>query len=552
VTSADAQLERLSGRREAWAVMGPRDRARLLRQCLSRIPDVAEEWVRRGCEAKGIPADSPLAGEEWLAGPMTTARILRQFIETLEADGVAALGPARRLMNGQTAVSVFPRTAFDRLLFFGMRAEVWLPPGAPASRGALYRDRRAGGIARGGVALVLGAGNVAAIGPLDAVTLMVAADHVALLKLNPVNDYLDRVLGRVFQPLVDAGFLAIVTGGADLGAALCRHALVDRIHLTGSHRTYEAIVWGGTPEERARRKAAAEPAIRVPVSAELGCVTPVLVVPGPWSDADLDFQARHVASMVAHNGSFNCVAAKVLVLPARWDRRNAFVARVGAALARTPARKAYYTGASDRYAAFMSHYPGAAVVGPRARDSVPWTIAHGVTLQAGEYALTEEAFCGVLSTVDIDAPDPQSFLARAVEAVNRDIWGTLSSVMLVHPRTLADHRSDVDRALLDLRYGAVAVNAWSGVMFALGTTSWGAYPSEDPDRVESGRGVVHNTLLIDCPQKSVLWAPFRMRPTPVWFADHRTLAEVGRRMTDFEVKPAISKLPGILAAALRG
>ena len=46
-----------------------------------------------------------------------------------------------------------------------------------------------------------------------------------------------------------------------------------------------------------------------PFSAELGCVTPVLVVPGPWSESDLDFQARHVAGMVAQNASFNCNAA---------------------------------------------------------------------------------------------------------------------------------------------------------------------------------------------------------------------------------------------------
>jgi hypothetical protein len=545
-------LDRLSARRQAWVALGTRDRARLLRACLDRIPGVAEEWVRRGCQAKGIDPNSPLAGEEWMSGPMTVARGLRLFIETLDAGGLASLGPTRRLMNGQLAVEVFPRSGFDRLLYAGMRAEVWIQAGAPDSRGALYRRKAAGEAGAGRVALVLGAGNVSAIGPLDAVTLLVVDDDVVLLKLNPVNEYLQPIFEQVFEPLIVAGFMALVGGGADEGAALCRHPLIGRIHLTGSHRTYDAILWGSTPEERARRRAASDPAVGVPVTAELGSVTPVLVVPGPWSDSDLEFQARHVAAMVAHNASFNCVAAKVLILPARWDRRDAFVGRLRAALARTPARQAYYPGAADRYAAFMSRYPSALVLGERAPGAVPWTLAPNVTSKPGEYALTEEAFCGVLSIVDVDADGASGYLSRAVQVANHDIWGTLSCVMLVHPETQRNFSSDVDRALLDLRYGGIGVNVWSGVIFAIGTTSWGASPGARPEAIQSGCGVMHNALLVDHPEKSVMWAPFRIRPTPVWFPEHRTLDQVGRAMTAFETRPSIFKLPGILAAALRG
>ncbi len=508
--------------------------------------------MRRGCEAKGIDPDSPLAGEEWLLGPAAVARTIRLFLDTLESGGAAAPCPSRRLMNGQTALEVFPRSMFDRLLFLGMRAEVWLKPGAPDTRGALYVDKTAGRPTGGGVAVVLGAGNVAAIGPLDAVTLLVMSDYVVLLKLNPVNEYLEPVIANLFAPLIDAGYLRVMCGGPEVGAELCRHPLVDRIHLTGSRRTYESIVWGATPEERARRKAASDPVTRVPVTAELGCVTPVLVVPGPWSDGDLEFQARHVASMVTHNASFNCVSAKVLVLPSKWDRREAFLARIESALSRTPARRAYYPGAGDRYAEFMRHYPGAKVLGQPVPGGVPWTLACDVTARAGEHALTEEAFCGVLATIEIDSPDAPTFLNRAVQVANREIWGSLSCMLLVHPRTLADHRPEVDRALIELRYGAIGVNVWSGAIFAVGTTSWGAYPEQDGYSNASGVGAMHNTLLIDHPQKSVMWAPFRIRPTPVWFANHRTLDDLARRMTDFEVRPSVRKLPGLLAAALRG
>src|SRR6185437_14398779 len=104
------------------------------------------------------------------------------------------------------------------------------------------------------------------------------------------------------------------------------------------------IVWGSDPAERARRKEQGEPLNSRPFSAELGCVTPIIVVPGPWSHSDLEYQARHVASMVAQNASFNCNAAKVLLTAKGWLQGKAFLASVEKALAAVPPRKAYYPG----------------------------------------------------------------------------------------------------------------------------------------------------------------------------------------------------------------
>src|SRR5262249_59929201 len=100
-----------------------------------------------------------------------------------------------------------------------------------------------------------------------------------------------------------------------------------------------------------------------PFTAELGCVTPMIIVPGPWSASDMDFQARQVASMVAQNASFNCNAAKVLVTARGWLQRKTFLEKVERALALARPRSAYYPGAHDRYRAFLEHYPEARVVG---------------------------------------------------------------------------------------------------------------------------------------------------------------------------------------------
>jgi hypothetical protein len=262
----------------------------------------------------------------------------------------------------------------------------------------------------------------------------------------------------------------------------------------------------------------------------------VLVVPGAWSESDLRFQAEHVAGMVAHNASFNCNAAKVLVTARGWPQRAAFVEHLREALRRTPPRVAYYPGAQARHAGFVERYPQADVLGPRGDGVVPWTWIPDVPAREGEYALTSEAFCGVLAEVAVDASDAAGFLTRAVPLANDVLWGTLSCMVLVDPRTRRRDRAALDRALLDLRYGGIAVNAWAGLLYGIGNTPWGAYPGHTPQDIRSGTGTVHNGLFLDHPEKAVLEAPFRMWPKPVYFAGHRTLDRLGRHLTTFAAR----------------
>jgi len=183
---------------------------------------------------------------------------------------------------------------------------------------------------------------------------------------------------------------------------------------------------------------------------------------------------------------------------------------------------------------------------------VPWTIIPDVPADAGEYALTREAFCGVLAEVSLDVSDAPSFLREAVDFANQHVWGTLSCMMLIDFRTRTRYRHEFEQALADLRYGGIGVNAWTGANFALGEPSWGAFPGNALDNIRSGIGVVHNTMLFDHPQKAIVHAPFRLFPTPVWFADHRTLHQLGRLATLFEANPTWSKLPRIAWTGIRG
>lgn len=546
----DERVARVASKKDDWLRVGIPERIAYLKKCAEGILAVAERWVEGGCALKGIAPSSPLAGEEWLAGPMATLRNVRLLVESLEQGGQPKV-KVRTRAGGQSVAQVLPLNLQDRAVFSGMTAEVWIEPGKPASQGAIYRAANGEG-AVGKVSLVLGGGNVSSIPPMDVLYKLFVENEVVVLKMNPVNAFVGAHLEQAFRSLVDDGYLTIVYGGGDVGGQLAKHPKIDSLHVTGSDRTYDAIVWGSDPAERARRKAQDDPLNARPFSAELGCVTPILVVPGPWSHSDLEYQARHVASMVTQNASFNCNAAKVLVTAKGWLQRDAFLANVEKALAAVPARKAYYPGAEARYRGFIDHYAQAKVVGAVGEGVVPWTIIPDVSTDAGEYALTTEAFCGVIAEATLDESDPRRFLERAVDFANDRCWGTLSTCVLVHPSTAETYEVELDRAIANLRYGGIGVNCWPGLIYALGVTSWGAFPGHDRKDIQSGTGVVHNTMLFDHPQKSVVRAPFRMRPKPPYFADNKNTAEIGRKLVRYEAAPSWGKLIEVAMAAMRG
>ncbi len=57
----------------------------------------------------------------------------------------------------------------------------------------------------GGIAAVLGAGNISSIAPLDTIYELIAHNRVVALKLNPVTDPLLPVFERIFAPLIELG-----------------------------------------------------------------------------------------------------------------------------------------------------------------------------------------------------------------------------------------------------------------------------------------------------------------------------------------------------------
>jgi len=532
----------------------------LLRSVMAGVERVAADWVRSGCLAKGLDFESSSSGEEWLAGPAVTmrnARLLEESLTAVARDGKPPLGTGQRVRaDGRLEIDVFPARLEESALFAGFRAYCLMLPGVDLKAA---RERQAAFFGlhdpAGIVELVLGAGNVSAIPPTDVLHKMFAEGHVCVLKMNPVNEWVGPHLEQALAPLISAGYLRVVYGGAAVGTHLVNHPQVDEVHITGSDKTHDIIVWGPPGPERERRMAAGEPLLKKRITSELGNVSPVAIVPGEYTERELEFQAQNVASMVVNNGSFNCNAGKVIITGKSWKQRAAFLGKLRHILATIPVREAYYPGAFDRYESLVGGRANVERFGTGTRTALAWAFVPDLDPDDnGEMLYQVEPFCGVVSETALGSADPVEFLAAAATFMNERLWGTLNAAIVISPRDEAQPAvaAALDRAIVDLRYGTVAVNHWPGLGYGLITPAWGGHPSARPENVQSGIGWVHNTFLLAGIEKSVVRGPIKLWPKPAWFHDNRQAHAIGRQLVAFERSPGWLKVPGIAFAALRG
>ncbi len=564
----DRDLRCLADSRAHWVGTTVAERIAILGEIKGAVMSVAHGWVEAAAKSKGIAAGTALEGEEWLAGPYALMVYCNQMMRTLShVEGARHLDqvPMRELANGQLVARVLPNSVWDHVLLSGIKADVWMEPGVTRANirqhtAATY-DPASPRHKTGKVALVLGAGNVAAIAPLDVLHKLIAENEVVILKLNPINDYLAAFLQTALKSLVDRGVLRIVRGGKEIGEFLCNHPLVETIHITGAGATHDAIVWGAGAEGLAS-KAAGTPRNTRAITSELGAVCPTIVVPGPWSAADIAFQAEQVATQKLHNAGFNCVACQVLVVSRDWRQKAAFMSALERIFAHAAGRSLYYPGAAERLAAFSANNTNV--------RSVPCTGSGEVLIaslngQSSATVRTVEVFAPALGFAELAGADPELFLQDAIRFANEELYGTLGANIVIHPATIARiGRKRFEELLIGLRYGTIAVNTWTGVGFLTPQATWGAFPGHTLDDVQSGIGMVHNTCLFDRAQRTVVEAPFRpfprsllslsfaLLPRPPWFITHRRGRTLGRLLVAFQYRPGWLKIPRIFLNALLG
>merc|ERR1711939_769131 len=135
-------------------------------------------------------------------------------------------------------------------------------------------------------------------------------------------------------------------------------------------------------------------------------------------------------------------------------------------------------------------------------ERLPWALVT-VPADKAEYAVCNEAFAPILAIVELEA----DFFSTVVPYVN-DVYGRLSCTVVAHPAVEVSEAAKFNAMICDLNFGQICINTWSGAGFAMPGATWGAFPGETLDAVQSGIGVVCNSHLFDKPQKTVVRSPF--------------------------------------------
>lgn len=561
----DAALADLDAAKDKWVRLTPADRIALLAAMKDGIMKVAKGWADTSARKKGLTPGTAITGEEWIGGPYATMAGVNSLMATLsQIEGKNFIDhlPQRELPTGQLGVKVLPHSIWDRLLLSGVTAEVWMQKGITSANlkkhAAVAYDvpinQRVGK-----VALVLGAGNVAAITPLDVLQKLFLEDQVVILKMNPINDYLTDYFNVAMKPFIDGGYLRIVKGDGVGGAYLCEHPIVEELHITGSDATHDAIVWGVGDEGTANKKAGT-PKNTKRFTSELGSVSPTIVVPGPWSAADIRFQAENIATMKLHNSGHNCIATQALVMPKGWDKGADLMEALKKVIA-TSTRPTWYPGAKARLETYAER-GGKIEKVSRGKNAPPVVIGE---ISEDSHNRSCEVFGPALGVKELDGSDPEAFLIAAIDYANTQLWGTLGANILIHPKTI--RKIGINRfeeILADFRYGTIGINGWCGLGFLIAACPWGAYPGHTLEDVGSGIGTVHNAFMLENTEKVVVRAPWRpfprgllsgqftLLPRPPFFITNKRQHKIGEALTKFQYNPSWFKLPKIFFHALLG
>jgi len=414
-------------------------------------------------------------------------------------------------------LQVFPSTWSDRLSInslCGLEMETWIQPGKPATQG-----RELLGEKEGGIAVVLAAGNQSFLAVMDAVEQLFKHGRVVVLKYHDLQEPVTPSIEALLEPLVKRGFLWGVHADIEVASALVYHPLTTHVHMTGGNATHDSIVWGPPGPERAKRMEQGKPLLKVPITSELGNISPWIVAPGgAWSEKELTHHVKALTEAVVNNSGANCLAAKVVLLADSWEHTNRFMEMLRAELRSVAPLPPFYPGSLRRAEEFREHHPEAEVIfsesdAPKSRMGViPISLLELRGLPGSsqsDYCLTVEPFSPTLTVIRIPADGTEDFLSSAVSACNTRIWGNLTATLIVHPDVEKEHRPAVETAIADLEYGLVAVNVWGVLGFTVESGHWGGFVGNQTlQSPQSGIGSVHNLYMYDYPQKSVLRTPF--------------------------------------------
>ncbi|GIR01074.1 MAG: hypothetical protein CM15mP10_1370 [Actinomycetota bacterium] len=502
--------------------------ASMLEETISNIKEVAFFWATICSDNKGT-TKTPAEGEEWLGGPFASVLATQYYIKSLTNDDDLV---EKKYNSEENSYKVFPNNFTERITFPFIDAKVIFNKSMSFDDINKYRGFSKRYDIDPSITLVLGAGNFSSIPYLDVLYHLITRKSVILLKLNPVNEYLKPVFEKVFQNFIERGYIIVTTGNIDESKYMATHPGINHIHLTGSDKTFEDIVYGRELTEKERKSKSLSKINNKPISSELGNVTPIIIHPGKWSTSDIKYQARKIVTAKLNNNGFNCIAAQVVVLPDGWGQTDTLIKFVKHYMSKAKERKAYYPESIERLEKLEKDK------GYERVNSLSCVTPH-LTREIKAYSKFEidEVWSSTIYFKKIDYTSIEDFANKAIDYCNDELWGNLGVSVIIkdHDRKFNKHITNlyIDK----LNYGTVAINEWAAIGYIIPQLPWGGFPGNKDNDIQSGQSVVHNSMLFESPLKGVVNTKFRISRfiDPPWFVTNKKARRLFKNLTYYQI-----------------
>ena len=318
------------------------------------------------------------------------------------------------------------------------------------------------------ISLILGAGNVSCIPLLDAIYHLVAKRSVVYIKLNPVNEYLLPVYEKVFNNFISLGFMVITKGTVEESKYMTEHNGIDHIHLTGSDETYENIVYGRKLNNEEKKLKSLKKINKKSFSSELGNVTPIIIHPGNWTNAELKFQARKIVTAKLNNGGFNCISAQIVLLPDKWKHTDKLMKYIKHYMNKVDDRLSYYPNSLNTLKSLEkdNNYE-------RLNDESCATPHLSREIKAYSKYETSEIWGTSIYFKKITYENDLDYAKNVIDYCNNTLWGNLGATVLFKKYNKKANEPIKNLYINNLKYGTVAINEWSAIGFIIPTLPWG-------------------------------------------------------------------------------
>ena len=517
--------------------------ASMLEETISNIKEVSFFWATICSDNKGT-TKTPAEGEEWLGGPFASVLATQYYIKSLTNDDDLT---EKKFDSEQNSYKVFPNNFIERITFPFIDAKVIFNKSMSFDDINKYRGFSKRYDIDPSITLVLGAGNFSSIPYLDVLYHLITRKSVILLKLNPVNEYLKPVFEKVFQNFIERGYIIVTTGNIDESKYMATHPGINHIHLTGSDKTFEDIVYGRELTEKERKSKSLSKINNKPITSELGNVTPIIIHPGKWSTSDIKYQARKIVTAKLNNNGFNCIAAQVVVLPDGWGQTETLIKYVKHYMSKAKERKAYYPESIERLEKLEKDK------GYERVNALSCVTPH-LTREIKAYSKFEidEVWSSTIYFKKIEYTSVEDFAKKAIDYCNDELWGNLGVSVIIkdHDRKFNKHITNlyVDK----LNYGTVAVNEWAAIGYIIPQLPWGGFPGNRDNDIQSGQSVVHNSMLFESPLKGVVNTKFRISRIidPPWFVTNKKARRLFKNLTYYQIHNSNINFLKLIFAAL--